>query len=76
MKYKNLELIRATNIISTKNAEIVRVTNNVKKLKSLSIKTITNINYVNNVTISSALFIKIYIDFKTITYLIFNRDFI
>ena len=54
----------------------MRETNNMKKLKLFSIKVITNINYVNNVAISSALLIKIYIDFEIITYLIFNRDFI
>ena len=54
----------------------MKVINNVKKLKSLSIKTITNINHVDNVAISSAPPIKIYIDFETITHLIFNRDFI
>ena len=45
-------------------------------LKLFSIKTITNINHVDNATISSILLTKIYIDFETIIYLIFNRDFI
>ena len=69
-------LLEYKNFNSIFNAKLVRVTNNVKKLKSLSIKTITNINHVDNVAISSVSLIKIYIDFETITYLIFNRDFI
>ena len=60
----------------TPNAKLVRVTNNLEKLKSTPIKAITNINHVDNATILSALLTKIYIDFKTIIYLISNRDFI